>query len=186
MSLDLVPPKMEELEEPETVTSDEPTPPDDLGIQVPMQADTPQLPQPSDFVQQLDFASLNPQPDIDRPKLLTIPGHINRGKVGEGIGKIFDMKDLDRQPVPIFQPAPAAPQSLINEGLHGTVQVEFVVLVDGTVSQLYTRDSTDHRFDDAAVRGVGRWKFKPGMKNGRKVNTRMMVPIVFKAKGGDE
>ena len=187
MSLDLVPPIMEDLEDPEPVVSDEPTPVEDLGIQVPMQSDAPQLPQPSDFVQQLDFASMNPHPDIDRPKVFTIPGNINRGgKGGEGLGKIFDLKDLDRQPVPIFQPAPVAPKTLTNDGAFGTVNVEFVVLVDGTVSQLLSRDSTDYRFNEAAMRGVAKWKFKPGMKNGRRVNTRMMVPIVFKPKTGDE
>ena len=34
--------------------------------------------------------------------------------------------------------------------------------------------------EEAAVTGVGRWKFRPGQKNGRPVNTRMRVPILFR------
>jgi periplasmic protein TonB len=181
LALDLQMPKMEELEDPAPELTDNPAPAEELGLQVPMQADSPQLPQPSDFVQELDFASMTPQPNIDRPKMFTIPANINRsGKLGEGLGKIFDLKDLDRQPVPIFQPPPIPPSGLVQEGSSSTVWVEFIVLGDGSVSQAIARNTTDYRFNEAAVRGVSRWKFKPGFKNGRKVNTRMMVPIVFK------
>jgi outer membrane biosynthesis protein TonB len=44
----------------------------------------------------------------------------------------------------------------------------------------FVRETTHHGFDEAAVTGVGRWKFRPGFKAGSKVNTRMRVPIVFK------
>ena len=30
-----------------------------------------------------------------------------------------------------------------------------------------------------AVRAVSKWKFKPGRRGGKAVNTRMSVPIVF-------
>jgi len=28
--------------------------------------------------------------------------------------------------------------------------------------------------------GVSRWRFRPGMRGGRRVNTRMSVPIIFR------
>jgi len=36
------------------------------------------------------------------------------------------------------------------------------------------------RTRSAAYDGVRQWRFRPGMKGGRKVNVRMQVPIVFR------
>ena len=38
-------------------------------------------------------------------------------------------------------------------------------------------------FETAARKGVMRWRFRPGMKDGAKVRTRMRVPIEFKVEG---
>jgi hypothetical protein len=35
-------------------------------------------------------------------------------------------------------------------------------------------------FESASVAGVSRWQFRPGMKAGKKVNTRMRVPLIFR------
>jgi TonB family protein len=178
--------EIKELEEEEPLPSDTPGELPEPGELVPMQADTLQIPQPTDFVQELDFASLIEQPQMNTSNLTAIPDHISRGgKIGEGIGKIFNLADLDRQPVPVLQPVPQVPVSLKQEGVTATVQVQFVVAADGRVLNPFVTESTDHRFDDAAVMGVSKWKFKPGIKSGRKVNTRMLVPIVFKVTGRD-
>ena len=57
--------------------------------------------------------------------------------------------------------------------------VEFVVTAEGRVVNVIAVDTTHHGFNDSAIKAVGKWKFKPGVKNGRKVNTRMAVPINF-------
>ena len=54
-----------------------------------------------------------------------------------------------------------------------------VVTADGRVINVIAVDTTHHGFNDSAIKAVGKWKFKPGVKNGRKVNTRMAVPINF-------
>ncbi len=177
---------VKELDEPEPVTTDEPGEKPDPGELVPMQADLIQVPQPTDFVQQFDYASLVERPDLSQAKVITIPEHIGRGgKIGEGIGAIFNLADLDRAPVVVFQIAPVVPTALKQDGISATVRVGFIVNVEGRVINAYTVESTDHRFDDAAVSGVSKWKFKPGMKGGRKVNTRMAVPIVLKVSEHD-
>ena len=38
---------------------------------------------------------------------------------------------------------------------------------------------SQREFESAAVQAVSKWKFKPGRKGGRAVNTHMQVPIVF-------
>ena len=62
------------------------------------------------------------------------------------------------------------------------MDVEFVVNAEGRPVNVIATNNADRRFEQAAVFGVSKWKFRPGIKAGRKVNTRMAVPIVFKAK----
>jgi len=177
-------PKIEELE-PERVPDDPGEIKPDTGLPAPQQADVPQIANPNDFVQQVDFASLVERPDMTNAKVFAIPEHISHGKIGEGMGNIFNLADLDRVPEPLFQPAPVYPQSLRREGLVATVHVEFIVDIEGRVISPFAVDTDNHAFDDAAVLGVAKWKFRAGMKGGRKVNTRMRVPIVFKVMSGD-
>ena len=173
--------QVEELEEPEPVASDDAGEEPEPGVLVPMIADSPLVPQPNDFVQQLDFDSMIEQPQMNTANLTAIPDHISRGgKIGDGIGTIFNLADLDRAPVAVFQAAPMVPASLKQAGVTATVRVQFIVTADGRVVNVIAVEATDDRFSDAAVHGVGKWKFKPGVKGGRKVNTRMGVPIVFR------
>jgi protein TonB len=172
--------EIKELEEPEPLPTDEQEAPLDAGAYVPMQQDLPQMPQPADFVQQINFSSLLEQPDLSQVKLLAIPETRATGRIGEKLGKIFDLSELDRAPEPLVQPAPIYPVSLRREHLQATVQVEFIVNADGFVVNAVAVQSTHSGFAAAAVSGVSRWKFRPGMKGGRKVNTRMSVPIMFR------
>jgi protein TonB len=175
-------PDVKDLEEPEPAPVDGNTTPVDLGTLVPMQADVPQLVRPSDFVQTLNFASLLEQPDFSKLKVYAVPEHIRTSgsKLAEQFGKIFNLSDLDRVPEPVLQPAPTFPVAMRREALSATVLVEFIVDTNGRVLDPVTVESSHHGFDDAAMAGVSRWKFRAGIKNGRKVNTRMRVPIVFK------
>jgi protein TonB len=176
----LVMPQLKDLEEPEPLLRDDEPPPPDLGTLAPMLADTPQIPKPGDFVQQLDFSSLLPRPDMGNVKLFTIPEHINRaGKGGGSFAKIFDLSDLDRIPEPLFQPAPIYPHNLRGDGLRVAVQIEFIVDTQGRVVNAFVVHTEHSGFSDAALAGVSKWKFRAGVRGGAKVNTRMRVPIVF-------
>lgn len=177
----LVLPDLKELEEPETLSNDETPPPVELAVPVPMQADLPSLPSPTDFVQPLDLASLLQPPDLSQARLTVIPEHYIRGtRIAERIGKVFNLQDLDRHPQPLLQPSPTYPFSQRREGASATVRVEFVVDVEGRVVEPVVIESTDPNFNEAAVTGVARWKFRAGTRNGRKVNVRMQVPILFR------
>jgi protein TonB len=147
-----------------------------------MQSDVPQLVKPSDFVQQLNFASLIEPPDFSKMNIYAVPEHIRSSgsKLAEQFGKIFNLSDLDRVPEPVLQPAPIFPVAMRRDALSARVAVEFIVDVNGRVLDPVVIESSHHGFDDAALAGVSRWKFRAGIKSGRKVNTRMRVPIVFK------
>ncbi|HEX2855342.1 MAG TPA: energy transducer TonB [Opitutaceae bacterium] len=179
IELSLTMPNLKELEEPEPDPVDNSGEALDFGVVVPMQMDLPRLPQIGDFVQQLDFSTFE-KPDPNQSKMWAIPGAIRRGgKIGDGMGNIFNLKDLDRPPEPVLQPAPVYPANLRKEGLRATVMVEFIVDTVGNVVNATAADSSHMGFESAAVTGVLKWKFRPGMRAGRKVNTRLQVPIIF-------
>ncbi|MBI5772100.1 MAG: TonB family protein [Verrucomicrobia bacterium] len=180
-------PNLKDLEEPEPIVSGDDKPPPDPGTLVPMQQDVPTIAAPTDFVQTIDFQSLIPPPDYSQAKVFTIPGNFARGtgRIGEGL-VIFNIADLDRPPTPIVQPSPVFPPQLKREVERAVVKVEFIVDTEGKVLNPVVIESTHPGFDEAAALGVSKWKFRAGWKNGRKVNTRMQVPIIFKLISGDE
>jgi TonB family protein len=177
---------LKDLEEPEPVSNDEPAVKLEPAEFVPMQADQPQVVQANDFVQELDFASLLPPPEMNRVKTFSIPDHINRtGKAGDAAVKIFDLSDLDRAPEAIVRPPPVYPQALVHDAYKATVVVEFVIELDGRVKTAFVVESTHASFDAAAIAGVEKWKYRPGIRQGRKVRTRMQVPIIFSVAAGE-
>ena len=61
-----------------------------------------------------------------------------------------------------------------------TVIVEFVVLKDGTVSDVHAAFGSNPLLNDAAVAAVAKSpKWEPGEHNGEKRNVKMTVPVVF-------
>jgi periplasmic protein TonB len=177
-------PDIKEIEEPEKVpaASDEPVEAVSLA---PMQPDLPQVAQANDFIQRIDLNSLLEKPDMSAAKVFAVPENINRGALRQNIGTVFNIADLDRQPEALVQTPPLYPYALKREGSTATVRVQFIVDSDGKVVNAIVIDSSHSGFNDAALQGVSKWKFRAGMKGGRRVNTRMEVPILFKLMGDD-
>lgn len=166
-------PKLEP-EEPEIVEmTDEPVKP--LDFAPPMQTDVPQPITDTSFVQKIQ----PPPPENVRPAagILTIPGDRDMSRF-RGI-EVFDLSKLDQIPVAQFQARPQYPFEMRRAGINGEVVVDFIVDTAGTVQNAYAIRSTQREFEAAAVQAVSKWKFKPGRKGGRAVNTHMQVPIVF-------
>lgn len=175
-------PPIEDLDEPEDIfdaSNDQEEP--DPGQYVPMQADVPAFNSNAVFVQQLDLQSLLPRPDFDSAKVLSIPPRIAHSRVTPGQMKdLFNLEDLDQQPTALLQQPPDFPRELRNLVSYAEVVVDFIVNDKGRVPWAKVRSSTHSGFENAAIRGVSRWQFKPGMKKGRPVNTRMRVPLRFR------
>jgi TonB family protein len=87
--------------------------------------------------------------------------------------------DLDRPPKAIRAQNPVYPPGLLKRGVTGVVTVVFVVDTNGDVASATAVNSPDPLLSEAAVNAVLQWKFLPGQKNGKKVNTRMLVPFTF-------
>lgn len=180
----VMPPLADEEEKPVEELEDEAEP--DPGVMVPRLVDLPSAVDLNNpFVQPLDL-SVSLQTGLDTASLTSIPLKIAHGgpRTG-GLNNIFDLSQLDRVPQPIVQPPPQFPIQLKKEIEHAEVVVEFIVDTRGETREVRVVSSTHHGFEQAAVDGVGKWRFRPGMKTGRKVNTRMMVPIRFTVLNAD-
>lgn len=163
-----------EPEEPEVVeTSDEPVKPMDFAP--PMQTDVPQVVTDTSFVQRIQ----PPPPENVKPAsgIVAIPENRDMSQF-RGM-QVFDIKNLDQQPVARSRPGPVYPFEMRRAGVTGEVIVDFIVDANGDVQNAYALKSSQREFEAPAVQAVSKWKFKAGRKGGRNVNTHMQVPIVF-------
>lgn len=93
---------------------------------------------------------------------------------------VFEIKDLDKKPIPILQINPTYPPGLKRQRVQGTVQVIFIVDENGDVKRPRIGKSSKHKeFDDNAIKAVRQWKFEPGEKDGKKVKTRVRLPLNY-------
>jgi periplasmic protein TonB len=176
-TVDIVMPEILE-EEPEIYEmTDEGTAEEIPDFAPPMQADIPSVTIEANFVQKVQPP---PPPGIDRPTgVVTIPKTSAGRNIGAGMKDLFNIADLDQQPAARFQAKPVYPFEMRRAGIQGEVLVGFIVDTNGDVREAYAIRSTQREFEQAAVQAVQKWKFRPGRKGGRAVNTRMQVPIVF-------
>jgi protein TonB len=94
--------------------------------------------------------------------------------------QVYTPGSVDQIPVPTSQSEPAYPYDLRRDRIGGTVTVQFVVDPSGRVRNAVAVSSSNKGFEEAAVGAVSKWRFRPGMKAGLPVFTRLEVPVEFK------
>ena len=88
-------------------------------------------------------------------------------------------KQASIPPSPVYMVKPELPASLKAAGVHGTVVVDWIVDEAGDVREAKVIESADPRLSTLAMEAVMKWKFTPGMKNGKPFATHLRVPISF-------
>jgi periplasmic protein TonB len=75
------------------------------------------------------------------------------------------------------------PEAMANR-IEGKVGLSAVVLADGKVGDVKVIRSLDsvHGLDEAAVKAMKQWEFKPGTKDGKPVAVRVAVDMAFTLK----
>ena len=172
-----------EEEKPKELSDEEPmTAP---AVQVPMLADIPTMVPVDSFTQLVD-PTVPMKAEAAANSVIAIPVNIQRGRPDTSkIKDLFNIAELDRIPEPIVQTAPTFPYSLKEEFPTARVRLGFIVSSKGDVIMPYVISSTNRGFERPALDAVMKWKFKPGMRGGRKVNTRVEQPIDFKVEAND-
>lgn len=87
-------------------------------------------------------------------------------------------------PAPIggaSSPRPVYPELARKRGQEGTVNVRCQVDVSGKVTAVSLAKSSGFKLlDEAALKAVGKWKFRPGSKDGASVAGTVVVPVQFR------
>jgi len=83
-------------------------------------------------------------------------------------------------PVPVSMPDPNYSEEARKEKVSGVVQVNFWVDEQGNTTHVRVVRGIGHGLDEKAIETVKRYKFKPGMEDGRPVTVAMNVAVDFK------
>ncbi len=122
-----------------------------------------------------------PPPGLTPSKgAITIPVNKPGANFGQGIKDLFNVSDLDQQPVLRVHGNLNYPYEMQRAGISGTVLVEFIINKDGDVVQAQVIRSPQREFEAPALQSILKSKFKPGRRGGHVVNVRAQQPIEFK------
>jgi periplasmic protein TonB len=144
----------------------------------PSLADVPSIGPLTAFTQPLQPP---PPPGFEANKgLSNIPLVRGTGRaLGKDMKDLFDVASLDQIPSPRATVQPSYPFEQKRMGVSGTVIVEFIVDTRGDVVAAEVISSTDRGFEAPTLTAVRKWRFSPGRKNGRVVNTRVRQLVTF-------
>ncbi|HEX5473328.1 MAG TPA: TonB family protein [Vicinamibacterales bacterium] len=84
-------------------------------------------------------------------------------------------------PVLVKEVKPQYTGDAMRAKLQGTVEMQAVVLPDGSVGNVQITRSLDSAFglDQEAIKAVKQWRFRPGLRNGQPVATLVSVELQF-------
>lgn len=150
--------KEREIEQPEP--PQEETPPDIPELEM-------DVTQPATEAPDIDFTPPDLAMTMDGPYI---------GPVGSG--------PPDRDVMAISRVPPRYPYRAERRGVEGWVKVSFLVTGQGDVQDAVVVDSEPGQiFDQAAIRAVLKWKFKPRIENGQPVAVRVEQVVHFRLDG---
>ena len=94
-----------------------------------------------------------------------------------------DSKSVVSGVVPLLRVPPKYPARAADRHIEGWVKVEFTIQTDGSVDDAVVVSSEpENIFDDAALKAIGKWKFKEKIVNGVAVKQRAVQKITFNLK----
>lgn len=123
--------------------------------------------------------ALVPAPAIDLA-LPKVPLHMD----GPYLGAVRQGPP-DRDFMVISRLPPRYPYRAQRQGIEGWVRVSFLITEQGEVKDALVVDADPKdSFDQAALRAVAKWRFKPRIEDGRPVAVRVEQVVSFKLNGG--
>ena len=96
-------------------------------------------------------------------------------------GGVYRLGSGVTPPIAVQSPKPAYTVEAMHARIQGIVMVECIVRVTGVCSDIKVTRSLDPTFglDDAAVKSVQRWRFKPGSRQGEPVPVIVTIEVSF-------
>jgi TonB family protein len=88
-------------------------------------------------------------------------------------------------PKPIVRMEPEFTHEARQAGYQGIVLLEFVVTMDGMPSEIRVLSPLGFGLDEAAIRTLEKWRFQPGIKDGKAVAVRATLEVNFRLAPGE-
>ena len=149
------------------------------------QPDPPPEPEPSP--EKPDASVESDQPDTSQQLSMDMPSMDASVSQGDGMsleglsaGGGGGLSGFSSDAVPTLRVPPNYPQKAKRAGLEGYVTMAVDIRADGTVASVEVLESEPPRmFDDAAVRAMKRWRFRPKTENGENRPQKARQTIEF-------
>jgi protein TonB len=104
---------------------------------------------------------------------------VAEGVPGPSEGEVLPVGGDVRAPVLVERVEPDFPESARRAHLDGMVILEAVITTAGDVREIRVLRSANPLLDEAAVRAVRRWRYRPATLNGRAVPVYLTVTVTF-------
>ncbi len=116
--------------------------------------------------------------------VMDIPRFGRRGRAGDSEDDdLMGSNGAADAPVPTFKVQPTYPSALLRKKIGGKVVVTATVDTSGSVTKVTIKQSSGHaELDKAVVTAVQKWKFKPGSRDGKPVQSTCLIPYTFEVK----
>ncbi len=94
--------------------------------------------------------------------------------------RIFEEKELDKPPAAIRRVKPDYPYIARELNKTGIVKLSFIINQDGQISDIKIIGETEPGvFSKSALNALNKWRFTPGILNGKKVSARVTLDFKF-------
>jgi protein TonB len=116
--------------------------------------------------------------------VMDVPRFGRRGRAGDSEEDDLMGNGGDTEPpVPTFKVQPTYPNALLRKKIGGKVVVSATVDSSGAVTKVTIKQSSGHaELDKAVLAAVQKWKFKPGSRDGKPVQSNCLIPYTFEVK----
>ncbi len=95
--------------------------------------------------------------------------------------EVFDVAELERRPEALSQVPPTYPPELRKARIEGVVTLIFLLSEEGRVEDPRIENASRPEFERPALEAIRKWRFRPGMRDGRTVQTYIRMPMRFRA-----
>ena len=136
---------------------------------------------PAQLIQIIDNPNLTPWDPTKTA--VSIPSGVeripNRDRIAEAVA--VSSRDLDHPPEAITTVEPNYPYSMRPLGIEGKVDLLIVVDTKGRVVSARVVNATNEEFARAALEAARKWRFHEGIRDGKIVNFKCLLPMHFNA-----
>lgn len=99
----------------------------------------------------------------------------------ELIDHISKLGELDQPPKVLTAVQPQIPYEFRRSRRSAEVRIELTITRDGSTKDLLALPGSERALIPACLTAAAQWKFRPGSKNGRNANVRMIIPFNIEA-----